>query len=161
MAEYKIVDDFLPKNIFGKMVSDLGNLNLKWEFFSCNQPRTSEKTYFYFLHMVYWKVMQNEKTLNVIAPILDKLNIKALIRVKMNLYTRTESIDHHNDHCDAEFSHKGALFSLNTCDGFTVINGEEIPSVANRMLLFDPSIMHHSTNCTNDPCRMNINFNYF
>ena len=60
-----------------------------------------------------------------------------------------------------DWNHNGGVFSLNTCDGFTVIDGEEIPSVANRMLFFDPSIMHHSTNCTNDPCRMNINFNYF
>ena len=161
MVGYKIVDDFLPKNIFDKMVSDLGNLNLKWEFFPCNPPCASEKTYFYFSHMVYWKTIENERTLKVITPILDKLNIKALIRVKMNLYTRTESIDHHDGHGDFDWNHNGGVFSLNTCDGFTVIDGEEIPSVANRMLFFDPSIMHHSTNCTNDPCRMNINFNYF
>ena len=88
------------------------------------------------------------------------MDIKRLIRIKLNLYTRTDYLVHHDDHIDFPHSHKGAVFSLNTCDGFTVIDGDEISSVANRMVFFDPSILHHSTNCTNKPYRMNINFNY-
>ena len=79
----------------------------------------------------------------------------------MNLYTRTENLIHHSDHRDMDISHKGGLFSLNTCDGFTVIEGKEIESVANRMIYFDPSVLHHSTNCTNASARMNININYY
>ena len=103
----------------------------------------------------------NEKYFKVLNEIIDKLEVRSLMRIKLNLYTRTESLCHHPDHCDTSFSHKGGLFSLNTCDGFTVINGEEIPSVANRMILFDPYIPHHSTNCTNSAYRMNVNINYF
>lgn len=54
------------------------------------------------------------------------------------------------------------IFYLNTNDGFTILNGEtKINSVENRILLFDPSELHSSTTCTNDKCRVNVNFNYF
>ena len=39
-------------------------------------------------------------------------------------------------------------------------DGTEIESRANRVLLFDPSKPHHSTSCTNDKRRVNININY-
>jgi len=65
-------------------------------------------------------------------------------------------------HQDYEWEHKGALLSLNTCDGYTRFEtGEKIDSVANRIIFFDPSIRHTSTNTTNDKRRININFNYF
>ena len=39
-------------------------------------------------------------------------------------------------------------------------DGTEIESRANRVLLFDPSKPHHSTSCTSDKRRVNININY-
>ena len=159
MVEYKVIDNFLPNDVFDNILCDLHQADLSWKFSECTPQ--DMKGDFYFIHMMYFMTIKNEKSLKIIGEILDKLNIKALIRVKMNLYTRTEFLQHHKEHTDYNYTHKGALFSLNTCDGFTVIDGKEIASVANRMILFDPSIPHHSTNCTNATHRMNINFNYF
>ena len=36
----------------------------------------------------------------------------------------------------------------------------EIENIENRLLLFDSSLEHHSTSCTNVKCRLNININY-
>jgi hypothetical protein len=65
----------------------------------------------------------------------------------------------HSEHKDYEFSHFGGLFSINTCDGYTRIGDEKIPSVANRMILFDPSVPHTSTSTSDSKYRMNINMN--
>ena len=66
------------------------------------------------------------------------------------------------DHFDLSFPHKGAIFYVNTNDGFTVLeDGTEIKSIENRVLLFDPSTKHHSTTCTDKKVRITINFNYF
>ena len=98
----------------------------------------------------------------ILDPILKKLKFKALIRIKANLYSNQGKIVEHDDHSDFPFSHKGALFSLNTCNGFTILkNNTKIKSVANRMLLFDPSTPHHSSTCTDAKMRCNININYF
>ena len=85
-----------------------------------------------------------------------------MIRAKVNLYTKTPQIIEHTMHKDFEFEHKGALFSLNSCDGYTLLeDGTKIDSVANRMLIFDASKNHASTTCTNQNVRMNINLNFF
>ena len=98
----------------------------------------------------------------LLDPLLKKLKIKALIRLKANLYPNQGKMIEHAEHTDFPFKHKGALFSLNTSDGFTVLkDGTKIHSVANQILLFDASQPHHSSTCTNTKVRCNINVNYF
>ena len=95
-------------------------------------------------------------------PILDKLGGRCLIRIKANLYPNTEILHEHPMHEDTDYPSSGAIFSLNTCDGYTKLqDGTKINSVANRMLLFNPSEKHCSTTTTNVPMRFNININYF
>ena len=78
------------------------------------------------------------------------------------MYPSTSKRYHHPDHIDYSYSHKGAIFYVNTNDGITVLeDGTEIKSIENRVLLFDPSTKHHSTTCTDQKVRININFNYF
>lgn len=97
-----------------------------------------------------------------LQPIVDLLEPKSLIRVKGNFYPRTCKVEEHIPHHDYDFPHKGAIFFLNTCDGFTRLNdGTKIESVENRMLLFDPSEPHNSSSCSDEKARFNVNFNYF
>ena len=160
MVEPKVIDNFLPEDLFLDINSKLSSDQLPWKWNTTITFEDEEFSDGYFSASFYCGTILHP-AFQVIAPLLDKIDPKALIRIKMNLYTRTEKLIHHADHSDTSYSHKGALFSLNTCDGFTVIDGVEIPSVANRMIYFDPSVLHHSTNCTNAPARMNININYF
>ena len=115
----------------------------------------------YFAATFYEDQTILHQSFKILAPLLDKIDTDLYFRVKMNLYTRTENLIHHDDHKDMPFSHKGGLFSLNTCDGFTVIEGKEIESVANRALLFNPEKLHSSTSTTNVKARLNVNINYF
>jgi hypothetical protein len=86
-----------------------------------------------------------------------------LIRVKANLYPRTEQIIEHEFHSDAPKNNKtslcACLFSINTCDGYTLFEtGEKIYSVKNRAVFFDSGLnTHASTTCTNNVVRFNIN----
>jgi len=74
----------------------------------------------------------------------------------------TEKLIKHKAHRDLPpaLSHKGAILSLNTCNGGTYIGKKFIKSVENRILLFDPSVLHSSTNCTDQQARFNININW-
>jgi hypothetical protein len=84
-----------------------------------------------------------------------------LIRVKANLYLRTDEIEHHDTHVDYDFENNAAILYINTNNGLTVLeDGTEIESVANRLLFFDGSKPHHSTTCTDQKRRVNININY-
>jgi len=126
-------------------------------------PFDKDKLHFYWTHIFFTQSSGiTSPFFNMLLPILNKLEVKALIRVKANLYSNQGKIIEHKKHFDFVFEHKGALFSLNTCNGFTTLNdGTKIKSVGNRILLFDPSIPHHSSTCTDENIRVNININYF
>jgi hypothetical protein len=186
IVDYKIIDDFLPQKQFQdiqsylmndvKNISDIDkkkyppvgwaynpNVVASTHYKGLNNPNSSSQNvkHFYMVHMVY--------LVNVLSPlydklrsILNKLDVKALIRIKCNLYPNSETIYEHESHTDFPFSHKSAILSINTCDGYTKLNdGTKIGSVANRILLFDGSIPHQSTTTSDTTARFNINFNYF
>tara|TARA_Y100000310_G_C20265729_1_gene615691 strand:+ start:58 stop:669 length:612 start_codon:yes stop_codon:yes gene_type:complete len=126
-----------------------------------NKENKSRKNLFYFTHPVY-KISVVSPFFNMIMPHCKPLDIKSLMRIKINMYPNTEIIHEHGMHSDFPFSHKSALLSINTCDGYTKLeDGTKIDSVANRMLLFDASKLHTSSTCTDQSVRVNINFNYF
>lgn len=125
----------------------------------------------YFTHMLFeTRVNEDNRLYDTgqpcsphywIADILkEAIGAEHLIRVKANLYTRTDTLVSHTPHTDYRFPHKAALLSLNTCDGHTNVNGTKVSSVKNRMLFFDPQVIHNSTNCTDEQFRCNININY-
>ena len=92
----------------------------------------------------------------------EKFNMQCFFRVKGNFYPWTETLKQHPWHTDYTFPHKAALFSINTCDGYTEFeDGTKVESVENRMMLFNPRVKHRSTTTTDSKGRYNINFNYF
>ena len=95
-------------------------------------------------------------------PIISRLDIKSILRIKGNLYPKTNTIFEHNTHTDFNFKHKGFLYYINNNNGFTKLNnGIKVESVENRGLFFDPSLSHNSSTCNDSNSRININFNYF
>jgi hypothetical protein len=83
-------------------------------------------------------------------------------RIKCNLYPATETLREHALHVDNDDPHIAAIFSLNTCDGYTKFeDGTKIKSVANRFFFFDGAIKHASTTTTNAPARFNIAFDFY
>ena len=84
-----------------------------------------------------------------------------MIRIKLNAYPYTSVVKEHKEHVDYDFKNMGALFSLNTCDGYTKFNdGTKVESVANRIVFFDASNYHQSSTTSNAKLRYNINFNF-
>ena len=158
----KIIDNFLNQ----EELINLQNLYTSNEFPWCYQTGVdsidTKRNDFFFCHMLYNHNVPKSNYFNSIAPIFSKLDdFKSLIRVKANLYTRTNIIEHHADHVDMSWNHKTAIFYINSNNGFTVLeNDTKIESIENRLLLFNGSKKHHSTSCTDSPVRININFNY-
>jgi hypothetical protein len=86
------------------------------------------------------------------------------MRIKFNFYPTTPEINYHDFHQDyGDISHHGCIFYLNTNNGMTIFeNGYKVESIENRLMIFDPSILHRSTTCTDDEVgRFNINMNFF
>ena len=121
---------------------------------------------FYYIHLLYNKNCPTSDFFREVSDlILPKFNescdMKSLIRMKVNFYPHTETLREHGQHRDATYSHKAAILSLNTCDGFTRMeDGTKIDSVANRLVIFDGINLHNSSTTTNAKGRYNININF-
>ena len=165
LSNYVKDDSFPWYNITSVAYDEQNELPSKEDEATFNVPMTdSQKEYnFMVVHSVFENhEIRSPDVWNLLLPIFDIVSIKAFIRCKINSYPKTHELVHHKGHLDYPFEHKGAILYINSNDGLTVLeDGVEIESVANRLLLFNPSKPHHSTTCTNKNRRMNINFNYF
>ena len=173
--DYQVIDNFLHPNDFETLkntitfnkgfpfyISDTVafnptqagylNENDNWNWFATNTVYHHYSTNDKYFHMLN----------NMFMPKFEKLElVKALIRIKINFYPHTPILKEHGSHVDFDFSHKAAVYSLNTCDGFTrMSNGDKVGSVDNRIVIFDGSQLHNSSTTTNAKGRFNIAFNW-
>jgi len=187
IMDYKIVDNFLEEEYFNFLVTlvtgaggDRASTSLNWNdnalawgFQPTTNPPAAENPtavfsppidplIFHMTHMFYDDNLPCSPHLEKMWKLFTELKVMALIRVKGNLYPMTHKLYEHEIHNDYEHSHKGAILYINSCDGYTKLeDGTKVDSVANRVLLFDPSTKHCSTTTTNASARFNININYF
>ena len=97
-------------------------------------------------------------------PFIDRINAIRFIRVKANLTTMTNEIVKYGWHVDTKecpYKYRTAVYYVNSNNGKTIFkNGQEIDSVANRMVIFDGDLVHTGTSCTDEKVRCVINFNW-
>jgi hypothetical protein len=163
MSDFKIIDNFLHPSDAKKLQEEIMSPMFPWGF--ADKIAGNENGYsnqdIYFLHTIYDDNKPCSNTWNMMMPFLDFLKPKALIRAKVNMYLPTEELYHHHPHVDQMYPHYGALYYVNDNDGVTTMHdGTEVESVANRLVLFDSSLEHSSSSCTNAQRRVTINFNY-
>ena len=170
--DLKIIDNFLTDNDFNLLVSNTVGRNdghqVQFRVVSNveNFGAIEENWSWYMINMLYLKdTPQNEicgKIYEMFVPKFKELaNFKTMIRIKINAYPYTNVVKEHKKHIDFNYEHIGAVFSLNTCDGYTKFSdGTKVESVANRIVFFDASKYHQSTTTSNAKLRYNINFNF-
>lgn len=115
-----------------------------------------------FIHAFHHSHSIRSNYVDIILPIINKINPKSLIRIKANIMPRRESIVEHGYHVDFDFPCKTAVFYINTNNGYTKFeSGEVVESVENRLVIFDSQNAHTGTSTTDSQYRAVINFNYF
>ena len=166
-SDILVLDNFLEPNEFNK-VSRYFNDYCQWQYspFVTNDPHQGKvpaDDEFQFVH-VFWyptKGIASDKFEHV-SPVVNKLNPGILVRVKGNLNTKTPEVVQRDWHIDYDYGNKTAIYYINTCDGYTAFeSGEKVPSVANRIVVFDGGKRHAGTTCTDQKTRMVLNINYF
>jgi hypothetical protein len=163
-VKYKVIDNFLPKENFLIIKETMLSYDFPWYYVPdiSQENKISKGTLFYMMHLLYYNAKASNFFDIIKNNLLKFMDIKALIRIKANLYP-SQSIKKLNEpHQDYTFSHNGAVYSINTCNGGTLLqDGTKIDSVENRILFFDPSLYHDVEYCTDQKIRANININYF
>ena len=161
--DYQIIDNFLPQEEYLKLYDLMTSSNFAWYYSdSVAFEESVDLGDWYQIHLLYIRLTPHSEHFLALLPILEKLDIKALIRAKANFYPNLGKHIENEFHVDFPFQHKGCIYYLNTNNGPTILSdGTKIDAIANRALLFDPSKPHGSTHCTDAKVRLNINFNYF
>lgn len=162
MSEYRIVDNLLPEQDFLalKQLLEGSQSHFPW-FYTAHVAYPTDKSDSYFRHTFYEGGSPASSYYPNLEPIIKRIDCKALLRARANLYPSKNEIIHHAQHVDYDFGHKTLILYINTNNGFTCLeDGTKIESVANRALFFDGGKLHNSTTCTDAPCRINLSINY-
>jgi len=164
----QVIDNFISKYDLNILKSSIENI--PWFFSSLSKIGEPEDTLlcdeldnFHFTHLFFKDFQITSESTNLVAPILEKLNVRALIRVKANLTPRTSKVIEHCLHRDLDYNDSyTAVYYVNTNDGYTLFeDGTKIDSIENRIVIFPSNMKHTGTTCTNQKNRIVINFNYF
>ena len=168
--EFEVIDNALSNKDFDEIKSVIMHETFPW---SVSRSITGEgekiTNTFYMTHMFYNFDMPQSKYFEILIPLLREINPSALVRIKANFYPNQNNFVEHDMHFDYDRSWRlpnsshGAILYLNDNNGYTKLknNNVKIESKENRLLLFDSTQMHCSTNCTDDFARLNINVNYY
>ncbi len=165
---YQIIDNFLDADTFLSVKKEIYGPNLPWfhnEFLVYEDELKENSTWNWQLtHTFYKDCMPRSDKFHILEPLLVVLNPSAILRIKANLMPRTDQIIEHKFHVDITNikNNLTAVFYINTNNGYTLFkDGTKIESIENRMVIFDGSLEHTGTSCTNARNRCVINFNYF
>lgn len=168
----EIIDNFLPDYDFHRIKNLCLGSNFPYyfqehvasEYVDKQEGKSNFLDNYFFTHTLYIRDKSSSEFYNMLEEVFKpKLQWRSMVRMKVNLYPRTDEIYHQAKHVDWDYENlKGAIFSVNTNNGFTSMpDGTKVESVENRMVLFDPTKEHFGTSCTDQKVRCNINFNYF
>lgn len=166
----KIYKNFLNKESFLNIKDTLLSYDFPWFL---NLKVVSEKDSllnsklknydFQFCHIFYIDQKINSQYYNLIAPLIDKIKPKSLLKIKANLLTKTHKHMEHGYHVD--FNDKKittGIFYLDDSNGYTKFkNGKKIKSSSNTYVEFNSSLEHTGATQTDEKTRLVINFNYF
>jgi hypothetical protein len=160
---YKIIDNFLKEDEFKNLQKIIMSQHFPW-FFQKQQTELQPSDDYFFSHLFYKNNKINSNYYEIIFPVLEKLNCKALSEVRANLTPNKNKHDMSNWHTDRVYQCYTSVFYINSNNGYTLlseIDKIKIESIENRILIFDSTIKHAAVSQTDTANRVVINFNYF
>ena len=161
----KVVDNFLDKEDFMKLqLYMLDPQVFPWYFQNTKDFEVDEDLNQYqFTHIFFKDYKPFSDYFHLLQPLLKKLEVKSLIKVKANLNPYSPKLYKGHFHTDTPFNSLTAIYYLNENNGYTLFekNNKKVKSEENRIVIFDAKMKHTGTNTTNQKKRVVLNLNYF
>jgi|TARA_R110000782_G_scaffold126822_1_gene218433 mannose-6-phosphate isomerase-like protein (cupin superfamily) len=160
---FKITENFLSKKKYLNIYNAINNEYFPWYYNNYKLNKVTNKLFDYQLtHVFYNNGAVNSTYFNIIEPLIKKLKVKTLIKIKANLNPISQELIEFGKHEDTptHSSYRSMIYYLNTNNGYTKIKNKKIKSKENKALFFPSSTIHQGTNSTNCNNRMVINIIY-
>jgi hypothetical protein len=158
---YEIIENFLEKNEFLYLKYIFTQKDFPW--FLIRGINNDTDPYYQFVHLFHFENKVKSDFFKELSPLIKKLKIRSLLKIKANLLPKENKIIEHGYHCDFNYSDsKTAVFYINNNNGYTKFkNGFISKSEENKIIIFNSNEEHTGTTCTDSDYRIVINLNYF
>jgi len=154
-----IIENFLDKLEFQKIKQLILSRNFDWYYQSSKVSDNDGEQQ--FTHLFFSEEGKISNFFYILKPIFLKLKAKDIIRAKINLTHKKETVKEFQYHIDTHKKCNTAILYLNTNNGKTVFkNNKEINSVENKMVIFPSNLEHTGTTHTDKDFRIVLNINY-
>ena len=168
--DYKVISNFLPKEIFNSFTNFfLEERLMSYSYVDYMSDKTDSSGFFFTNELLPNLESKNPPNFSpyfffLSSPLFYHARIINPLRFKINCFIKQPQHIFSSPHIDRETPHKVLLYSVNTNNGFTVLDPKgqkiKIPSIANQALFFDGTIEHQAATQTDEKVRINININY-
>jgi len=162
--DIKVTKDFLNKDKFDSITNTVTSTNFPW--FYQHEQNPNAKDGFFFSHKIYADDIVNSSNYDsmIVGCLKPRINYSSLVRVQINLLTRTDkprkSILHRD--FDKQPNMTTGIYYLNESNGYTEFeSGEMIKSIPNMYVEFPTNLKHRAISQTDVDCRCVINLNYY
>ena len=165
----KIEDNYLDQKEFDGLQNIIMGEKFAW-YYNNRIDSGDDVDKYQFVHSFYFNHAPTSPFLEILTPIINKIESISLGKIKANLLTRTPNIIENTFHVDGDATYDeeklkqltSSIFYVNTNNGYTKFeDGTKVESVANKMVTFPTNMKHTGTSCTDERTRVVINFNYF
>ena len=129
---YKEYPNFLDQEYFNHLygIVTQGKSQFYWNFQEevayKGDVSPDSRDAFYFIHPVFGDLGPQSAFHNELQPLYEKLNVRALLRVRVIMYVNQGRFMIHSPHIDYNFQHSAALLYMNTCNGYTLMADEHV-----------------------------------
>ena len=159
---FEIKKNIINKDRFNKINNLVLDDYFPW-YFQKEINKVDKTGHGYFTHtLVLDKKINSNYYYDIMPEIINSLNLKSLIRARLNLYPRTLETIKHAYHVDFNFKHKSIVYFLNNNNGklFFKEPYKEVKAEENKCVIFNGNYLHSSSSCTDKVCRITLNINY-
>ena len=162
----KIIDNFLSKDEFKLVQRVMMSADFPWYFNDFTIAPGGSGYQFTHTFLSGTGNGISSDFLSILHPIIDKLKLEKVVRIKANLNPQTsifnKSTGWHIDTNPPKLNQKTAIYYINTNNGYTQFKWRrKVKSIENRLVIFDATTKHCGFTCTDKKSRVLVNFNYY
>ena len=162
------IDNFLPREVFQEIQSFLMEGDMMWSYRTALTDADDTCGFHFSGDVFHAHREQCDIPLleRIGVPIITRLPMSKLIRIKINNYPRQVRVGEDNFpkssyHVDLAYPHHTAILGINTNNGYTEFDdGTKLESKENSLIIFDGTKRHRAVGCTDENIRVNININW-
>lgn len=166
MNDVRVVDNFLPQEVFKQLQEFALGGELPW-YFSDTSVEYDDGCPQYS-HTAYFQWQPSSFAWDYVFPTIMQINPVGLFRVKFNSTPKTSEIvekplhyDITNDDASQMPSYMICIIYLNDNNGYTYFEtGDKIESKSNRAVFIPGNVKHAGSSCTDANRRVVLNINF-